>query len=278
MKIKIFCFGILFSILFLVANCILYAQSFDLQALTSPILFKGDQKTAFRDPAVIYYRETFYLYFTLVEIEESGKIFSYTAQSRSKNLQDWTKPEKITPKDQSLNYSSPGNVINYNGTWILCLQTYPRKSYTVGQMTRYGDQTARIFIMRSKDLENWSLPEIIMVKGKDVPIENMGRMIDPFIIEDKDAPGKYWCFYKQNGVSLSYSYDLENWTFFGSTKSGENVCVLVEGNEYVLFHSPQNGIGMKKSNYLINWKEIGDPIKLGQNQWDWLKDESLQVQ
>lgn len=112
---------------------------------------------------------------------------------------------------------------------------------------------------------------MIKVKGNEVPIADMGRMIDPYIIEDKDAKGKYWCFYKQNGVSLSYSYDMENWTFFGSTKSGENVCVITEGLEYMLFHSPQNGIGIKTSNYLINWKDKGKPIKLGQNQWDWAK-------
>lgn len=36
----------------------------------------------------------------------------------------------------------------------------------------------------------------------------MGRMLDPYLFADKDEPGKYWCFYKQNGVSCSYSRDL----------------------------------------------------------------------
>jgi len=125
--------------------------------------------------------------------------------------------------------------------------------------------------MKSKDLINWSTPKVIKVKGNETPIGKMGRMIDPYIIEDKDASGKYWCFYKQNGVSLSYSYDLENWTFYGSTRSGENVCVIKEENEYVLFHSPLNGIGIKRSNYLINWKDDGKPITLGQKNWDWAK-------
>lgn len=257
--------------LFIMSFSSLCAQSFDVLKLSSPIILKGDSVTAYRDPAIIYHNDTFYLYFTLVKIESNGMIFSYTAQSRSKNLIEWTSPEKITPREQTLNYSSPGNIINHNNTWILCLQTYPRKDYAAEQMPRYGDNNARIFTMQSKDLVNWSDPEIIMVKGNDVPINKMGRMIDPFIIEDKDAPGKYWCFYKQNGVSLSYSYDLVNWTFFGSTKSGENVCVLIEGNEYVLFHSPQNGIGIKRSNYLINWRDDGKPLTLGQKQWDWAK-------
>ena len=247
------------------------AQTFDLKKISSPILFRGDSVTAYRDPAILYHDGTFYLYFTIVEIEEDGFVYSYTAQSRSADLISWSLVEKITPKDQSLNYSSPGNVIRYKDKWILCLQTYPRKNYTKDQMPKYGDETSRIYTMTSNDLINWEKPKLIRVKGENIPVENMGRMIDPYIIEDKDAEGKYWCFYKQNGVSLSYSYDMQNWTFFGSSQSGENVCVLIEENEYILFHSPQNGIGMKKSNYLINWKNFGKKITLGQKEWEWAK-------
>ena len=99
----------------------------------------------------------------------------------------------------------------------------------------------------------------------------MGRMIDPYLLEDKDVKGKWWCFYKQNGVSMSYSYDLQNWSFFDSKKSGENVYVLIENNEYILFHSPPNGIAIKRSKDLKTWSDWGDLITLGQNQWEWAK-------
>jgi hypothetical protein len=125
--------------------------------------------------------------------------------------------------------------------------------------------------MRSKDLVTWSDPEILKVKGNDVPVEDMGRMIDAFLLEDKDEKGKYWCFYKQRGVSMSYSYDLVNWTFFGFTEAGENSCVLTENDEYILFHSPSNGIGIKKSKDLKNWTNWGDLITLGQSHWNWAK-------
>ena len=85
--------------------------------------------------------------------------------------------------------------------------------------------------MRSNDLENWSEPELIKVKGTALKINEMGRMIDPYLLEDKCERGKWWCFYKQNGVSYSYTYDFENWTFVGQAESGENVTVLVE-NEF----------------------------------------------
>ena len=125
--------------------------------------------------------------------------------------------------------------------------------------------------MRSKDLANWSNAEMLRVKGNDVPVGEMGRMIDAFLVEDINEKGKYWCFYKQRGVSMSYSYDLVNWTFFGFTESGENVCVLIENDEYILFHSPANGIGIKKSVDLKNWATWGDMITLGQENWQWAK-------
>jgi hypothetical protein len=222
--------------------------------LKSPLLFKGDSVTAYRDPAVLYYNKTFFLFFTLVEVEKDGKVFSYAATSSSKDLTNWTAPRKITPRDQKLNYGSPGNIIRYKNEWILCLQTYPRPDLYITQPVRYGNGTARVYTIRSKDLVNWDPPEILMVKGNDIPVEKMGRMIDPYLIGDKDIKGKYWCFYKQNGVSMSYTYDLKNWTFFGNVESGENVCVLSENNEYILFHSPSNGIGIKKSKDLKNWE------------------------
>ena len=120
-------------------------------------------------------------------------------------------------------------------------------------------------------MQKWSGPEILLVKGADVPIKGMGRMIDPYLIEDKDEPGKWWCFYKQNGVSMSYSYDLKSWTYFGRTDAGENVCVFVEDNNYVLFHSPQNGIGIKRSKDLQTWEENGELITLGLKNWEWAK-------
>jgi hypothetical protein len=241
-----------------------------LKKLKSPVIFSGDSVTAYRDPAILYHNKTFYLFFSLVEVEQDGKVFSYTATSKSRDLRRWSKPVKITPRDQSLDFCSPGNVLRFGDEWVLCLQTYPRPGLYINQV-KYGDATARIYTMKSKDLISWSSQEIIKVKGNDIAVQDMGRMIDPYLVEDKDEKGKYWCFYKQRGVSMSYSHDLVNWTFFGSTESGENTCVLTENDEYILFHSPSNGIGIKKSGDLKTWKTWGELITLGQDQWTWAK-------
>ena len=246
------------------------AQTNMFYSLESPIIFKGDDTTAYRDPAVLYHNNVFYLFFTLVKTE-NGKIYSFTAESHSVDLKNWSPKRILTPKDQTLNFSSPGNIIRYKNEWILCLQTYPRPNHTSDQEVRYGTSDARLYTMRSKDLKNWRKPEIIKVKGPDVEIADMGRMIDPYLLEDKGEKGKWWCFYKQNGVSMSYSYNLQNWTFYGHTESGENVCVLDEDGEYILFHSPPNGIAIKRSSNLKNWSDWGNLITLGQNEWNWAK-------
>jgi len=248
----------------------LKAQDNLLTALKSPIVFKGDDKTAYRDPAVLYHDNKLYLFFTLIRTE-AGKVYSYTAMSHSSDLKNWSPVKIITPRDQSLDFCSPGNVVRYHNEWVICLQTYPRPDYTVAQMPRFGTGDARLYLMRSKDLENWSTPEMMKVKGPEVSFAKMGRMIDPYLLEDKTEKGKWWCFYKQNGVSMSYSYDLKKWTFFGYTESGENACVLYENKEYILFHSPKNGIAIKRSSDLKNWKDWGKLITLGQDHWDWAK-------
>ncbi|MEJ7736959.1 MAG: hypothetical protein WKF97_05995 [Chitinophagaceae bacterium] len=198
-------------------------------------------------------------------------IFIPPLREYSKDLRKWNDIKILTARDQNLDYSSPGNVIRFKNDWILCLQTYPRPGYYIKDMPKFGTGAARLYIMRSKNLKTWSLPELIPVKGREVSQKDMGRMINPYLLEDKDEKGKWWCFYKQNGVSMSYTYDFRNWKYFGHTESGENVCVLKENNEYILFHSPKNGIGIKKSRDLKNWKEFGNLITLGQKHWPWAK-------
>ncbi len=79
-------------------------------------------------------------------------------------------------------------MIRYKNEWVLCLQPYPRPNYTAEHMPRFGTGDSPIFTMRNKDLENLSQPELIKVKGADVSEKEMGRMIDPYLLEDKDEP------------------------------------------------------------------------------------------
>ncbi|MGB0372233.1 MAG: hypothetical protein ACPGN3_12950 [Opitutales bacterium] len=236
----------------------------DLDALESPILMMGNDTTGFRDPAVIYHEGVFYMYYSLVLTEEDEKIYWYIAYSKSEDLVTWTDPVIITEKDQQKNFGSPGNVIRYNGEWILCMQTYVIPNYKRGDRLRFGNKDCRIWITRSKDLENWSEPEMLWVKGEG---KNPGKMIDAYLVEDKDEKGKWWAFYKQAGANYSYSYDLKNWTYHGKVLAGENVCVWVENDEYYMLHSPEKGMGLLKSSDLTNWEPVFEENILGQDDW-----------
>jgi len=236
-----------------------------LAELRSPILFAGDAVTAYRDPTLVWHEGSFVLFCTYIVADDDGGVSMYTMQSRSADLLDWTPPRPITPRDRALNFSSPGNAVRRGDEWILCLQTYPRP-----RGEKYGDETARLFTMRSPDLEHWDAPELLRVKGPDVPIEAMGRMIDPYLVEDIREPGRWWCLYKQNGVSLSWSRDLREWTYAGRVDGGENVCVLPDGDGYVMLHSPANGIGIKRSPDLRHWED-GPLSTLGQADWPWAR-------
>jgi hypothetical protein len=236
----------------------------NLEAIESPIIFEGDHKFAYRDPAVVYVDGVFHLFFTLAQNAEDGGYYNFTAKSTSRDLIHWSYPRILTPKDRNLNFSSPGNIIRYEGQWILCLQTYPTPN-----KERYGNKTSRLWIMRSDDLENWSEPELLRVKGPAVPQAEMGRMIDPYLVEDADQPGRWWCFFKQNGASMSYSDDLKRWTYVGRIDAGENVTILRRNDQYIMFHSPENGIGDKRSDRLDAWGEDTNHIYLGQENWPW---------
>ncbi|MDO5565606.1 MAG: hypothetical protein Q4G59_03035 [Planctomycetia bacterium] len=251
------------------------SNQLNLSALTEPILHLVPEaqrpskfKVCYRDPAVWYENGKFYFFFTLIEMDDKGAPYSFVATTVSSDLIHFEPIRKLTPCDLALNYGSPGNVVRYNNEYCLCVQTYCQEN---GE--RYGNANSRVWLMRSQDLRNWSAPELLRVKGDDVPQEKMGRMIDPYLIEDRAHPGLWWCFYKQNGVSISSSRDLKHWTFHRSVACGENVCILYDDStqSYRLWNSPQNGIGEMRSKNLTDWVKVDRLITLGQKEWPWAR-------
>lgn len=228
--------------------------------LPPPVLLKGDAQTAYRDPAVIFHDGLFHLYITFVDNAEGGP-WLFLAETTSPDLKVWSEVRLLTPRDKSLNFSSPGNVVRDGDDWVICFQTYCREN---GE--KYGNANSRLYIMRSTDLKTWSAPELLKVKGENVPQEEMGRMIDPYLLK---VHNEWWCFFKQNGVSFSKSKDLKTWLFVGRADAGENACVVPYGSGYRLFSSPDNGIRVMDSDDLVTWHVVMDDLTLGQADWDW---------
>lgn len=233
-----------------------------LSALKSSHIIKGDSTHAYRDPAVYCLDGVIYIYMTLVETEEDGGVYMYVAYTKTRDFKSFSPIKKLTVRDKACNYSSPGNIVFHDGRYKMCLQTYCREN---GE--KYGNDRSRLYIMESFDLESWSEPYPMLVKG-ELSLEECGRMIDPYLIYD-EREGLWNCFYKQNGVSRSTSRDLKRFEFRGHIDGGENVSILKKDNGYYMLHSPKNGIGIKYSEDLVSWADIGEPLTLGQNEWQW---------
>lgn len=97
-----------------------------LHALHSPILLRGDDKRAYRDPCAVYHEGVWYLYYTLAATEPDGMVYLYAAMSDSTDLLHWSEPRLLTPRHQGLNFSSPGNVVFHEGKWRMCPKFPPQ--------------------------------------------------------------------------------------------------------------------------------------------------------
>lgn len=224
-----------------------------------PIIFKGDEKFAYRDPACYFANGTYHLFFTVSE-KENGYMYNRVAHSVSKDLKSFSDPEYITEKNYATNFCSPGNVIRSGDEYLICVSSYPMP-FKYSERP-YADDSARLFFIKTRDFVNYSSPLHIYPKGEDC--QDDGRMIDPFILKNGE---EYLLFFKQNGVSLSRSLDLKSWEYVGRTDGGENACVITEDDRFILIHSPENGIGVKASSDLKSWHDIGT-YTLGQGTPD----------
>ena len=225
-----------------------------------PIIFEGDGRLAYRDPACYFHRGRYHLFFTL-SVKEDGYMYNYVAHSVSKDLLSFSEPRIITVKDRTKNFCSPGCVIKRGAEFLIAVTSYPMPRPYLERP--YADETARLYFISTKDFESFSEPRRIYPKGR-VSFEEEGRMIDPFVLFDG---GMYHLFFKQNGVSRSVSRDLEEWTYLGRAEGGENACVLKRDGKYLLIHSPENGIGIKESEDLAVWSDVGT-YTLCQESWD----------
>ena len=63
---------------------------------------------------------------------------------------------------------------------------------------------------------------------------------------------------------------LIHWNFLGSCDGGENVCIIRDGDEFLMVHSPANGIAFRRSRDLATWRDCGCTF-LGSAGWEWAR-------
>lgn len=248
---------------------------------TSQILSCTDH-IGYRDPTAIFHDGSCYCFYSHVELGDDGWTYFRLGLSISEDLIHWQGPYLLTEADRSFNYSSPGCIIRIQDEFVMCIQTYPTQGNEPHQVC--GNKTSRIHLIRSKDLLHWSKPELMKVHGDDVAEADMGRMIDPYIVQDIHDPGRYLVFYKQHpkgvegrrtetGYPVEYmcyssTRDFVHYQYEGYVECGENVCVLPWEDGYRIYNSPQNGVACLLTKDFCTYDREA-PLTFGQKDWSW---------
>lgn len=254
----------------------------DFSAISSSQILPCTDRIGYRDPMAFFHECSCYCYYSYLELGDDGWTYFRLGLSISEDLVHWRGPYLLTEADRRFNYSSPGCIIRQGDEFVMCIQTYPTFGNAPDQVC--ANQSSRIFLIRSRDLLHWSEPELMRVHGDDVPVEDMGRMIDPFIVQDIHDPGLYRVFYKQHpkGIAhqqtetgypveyMSYSStrDLKHFKDEGYIICGENVCVLPDRDVYRIYNSPQNGVACLKTRDFVTFEQEA-PLTFGQLNWPW---------
>lgn len=158
-------------------------------------------REAARDPALVCADGLFHCYHTTA-VRDGDRYQLYLDESVSRDLRRWEPVQRLTTS--KLNFSSPGNALRVGNEWVLCVQSYP-----VDPGTRIGNDDSRLWLMRSRDLREWSAPEPMHPQGCRAEWAQSRRQIDPYLVEHD---GRYWCFYKNSGcLGLLVSDDLTAW-------------------------------------------------------------------
>lgn len=231
-----------------------------LQAIKNPVLDLAPALCP-RDPLLVEHDGVYRCYYTAAEKLPAG-FQLHLDEIRSTDLVNWSPPRRLL--DGPLGFSSPGSMIRQGGRWIMALQSYP-----IPPGHDWADESARLWLMESDDLEHWDPPRQIKPEGCTANWAKSRRQIDPCVVAHD---GKFWCFYKTDGqLGLLVSPDLHAWEeslpdrpVLGRKDTPdnatlENVCLLRDGGEWLMFFSPcrdGRGVGVARSRNLLDWHGV----------------------
>ncbi len=231
-----------------------------LGAIQNPLLALAP-KTYPRDPLLVEHEGVYRCYYSAAETLPKG-FQLHLDEIRSTDLTTWSAPRRLL--DEPLGFSSPGSMIHHNGRWVMALQSYP-----IPPGHDWADDSARLWTMESDDLDQWDPPRPIKPEGCTANWARSRRQIDPCIVAHE---GKFWCFYKTDGqLGLLVSPDLQTWeealpdrpvlsnSDTPDKASLENVCLIKDGDEWLMFFSPcrdGRGIGTARSANLLDWRDV----------------------
>ena len=172
-------------------------MDFDYSSLPRPLWSLPD--IDLRDPAVFLHEGTAFLFFTRYDFRRRTW---HVGLTETRDFREFSPIRLISPEG----FASPGNVLRVEDGFVLCCQQYRHFPHT-------------LCLARSRDLRDWSAPEVVFNTGPENRWNADGRVIDPYLVAWQ---GRYYCYYvgstrwgKPSGhnlIGVAGSEDLRNWT------------------------------------------------------------------
>ena len=233
-------------------------MNFVYSSIPRPLWFLPD--IDLRDPAVYVHDGTAFLFFTHYDFRE-GKW--HIGLTETQDFRAFSPIRFVSPEG----YASPGNVLRVGDEFVLCYQQYREFPHT-------------LCLARSRNLRDWSAPEVVFNTGPDNIWNADGRVIDPYLVEWQ---GQFYCYYVgstrwgkpagHNYIGVAGSTNLHDWTDLSPEEptigvdfpweepdGNENNCVLRYDGRWVMLYSAslqRQTIAWATSDDLLHWEKQG---------------------
>lgn len=233
----------------------------DLKQLTNPVWERSDN---LRDPSIYKTEDGYHLFYSRYSNKDWERPENWSiGYTFTKDFIHYEKDRDISAKG----FASPGDLIEWNGKYILPYQSYPETP----TMLCYSE---------SEDLISWSEPVFFLEEARYLPWNQAERVIDPAFVVDGN---RLHCFFvgtdrihyesATNLVGHAYTddLDLKEWTIttvgsplIGASETApdgaENITIFRKQDEWVMIYSEgliEQHLAYAVSQDLIHWEQKG---------------------
>lgn len=240
-------------------------EYFDLAKIKAPLIWKSTEEVGYSHPIAHFCNGKYYFFFTVVH-KNNGDSYKTIAISTSTDLRRYTTPgmlqfgkeSQLEEPQRKVELFNPSGLVEFQGNYYLCCES-----------NKNLDGNCDIYLIKSKDLEEFEEPVPI-----DLPGNARGSFQKPYLIKDREQPGRVWCIYQDNGLVSAWTEDMKSWHFASrSTMTADEICVLAREDSYLLYTTREEGVFVWQTKSLETpiWKALGEqkPLSLYRNCHEW---------
>lgn len=238
--------------------------------LSNPVWKRSDN---LRDPSILKTENGYHLFYSRFSNKDWSKPENWSiGHVFTKDFITFENDRDISPKG----YASPGDIIHWNGKYILPFQSYPEKP-------------TLLCYSWSKNLQDWFGPEFFLEEAARLPWNQAQRVIDPTFVVD----GEYLhCYFVGTdlvhysghtnllGHAITSDPNLREWKITTTDKpligvgkdapdGVENVTVFRHGTQWIMIYSEglvHQHLAYALSDDLIAWRHMGQ-IDIENQSW-----------